>query len=90
MTPMRDNDFDEDPDAPQAIDLDWDDDEDDDLVQCPNCHRMMPEITPCCPSCGYWIQGESTAERRSRGWFWPVMVALLVAVILVFWFGLGR
>jgi hypothetical protein len=81
------HDFDEDPDAPQAIDLDWDDDEDD--VQCPNCHRMMPELAPCCPNCGYWVAGETTAERRSRGWFWPTMVGLLIAIIFVMWISRG-
>jgi hypothetical protein len=86
---MRDYEFEEDPDAPQAIDLDWDDDDEDDLIQCLNCHRMIPEITPRCPSCGYWIEGETTAERRSQGWFWPMMVGFLVAVIFVIWISRG-
>jgi hypothetical protein len=86
---MRDDNFEEDPEEPQAADLDWDDDEDD-LIQCPNCHRMMPEMSPCCPGCGYWIEGETMAEQRSRGWAWPLMVGLLIAVIFVIWFGLGR
>jgi len=37
-----------------------------------------------------WVEDLSPAWQRSLGWFWPVMVAMLVAVILVYWLGLGR
>lgn len=85
----------DDPDAPQDIDLDWadaaDDDEDeDDVGPCPNCGATVHVLAQRCPHCGVWIDSEtmrSTAARRARGWFWPVMVALLIAVILVFWMG---
>jgi hypothetical protein len=41
-----------------------------------------------CPYCGWFVTEESPAEQRARGWFWPIMVGLLVALILVMWSGL--
>lgn len=81
----------DDPDAPQDIDIDDDDDNVTlEVTDCPGCGRTVLEDAPRCPHCGQWIFGDTTAGRRARGWFWPVMVALLVAIILVFWHGLGR
>jgi ribosomal protein L37E len=86
---MRYRDFANDPDAPQDIDLDWaDDDEDDDLIDCPACGRSFHADAIRCPYCGWFVTEESAAEQRARGWFWPVMVGLLVALILVMWHGL--
>ena len=82
----------EDPDAPQPEDLDDDagegDDDGEDAVTCPNCRRELHEDAAVCPHCGEWIIDESLAARRSRGWFWPVMVGLLIALVLVLWTGL--
>lgn len=81
-------DFDpDDRDAPQEIDLDHDDDAS--TADCPFCGQPVVEDTPRCPHCGQWVVF-SEADKRSRGWFWPVMVAILVAVVLVLWHGLGR
>jgi predicted nucleic acid-binding Zn ribbon protein len=77
----------DDRDAPQRGDLGWGDD-DEDTVPCPACGRAIREDTPRCPHCGEWLFGDTPAARRSRGWFWPVMIALLIAVILVMWHGL--
>ena len=79
-------------DAPQDIDLhdDGDDGDDGPVVECPNCRAWMSELGPRCPECGEWVIGDPVAGQRSRGWFWPVMVAGLIAVILVIWHGLGR
>lgn len=82
------NDYDEyDPDAPQDIDLE-------ESAACPACGGEIHEDAPRCPHCGRWITDElapgASAEARARGWFWPVMVALLISIILVMWIGLGR
>ena len=76
-------------DAPQPGDVDWGEDEED-TVACPVCGRAVHEDAPRCPHCGEWLFDDTPAARRSRGWFWPVMIALLIAVILVMWHGLGR
>jgi len=61
-----------------------------DTTECAVCGHTIFEDAPRCPHCGHWLFEDSPAARRSRGWFWPTMVALLVAVILVLWHGLGR
>lgn len=82
-----DADYDEDAldrDAPQESDLDRED-EDSGYIDCPSCGKTLDEDAACCPACGHWMTEESLAAQRSRGWFWPVMVALLVAMIVVIW-----
>lgn len=88
----RQDDFsDDDRDGPQPIDLDDDGSDDDDMIDCPHCGRPVYEDAPRCPHCGRWIEDDlSPAASRSRAWFWPIVVAVLVAVILVLWHGLGR
>lgn len=76
----------DDRDDPQSIDMEWDDD-DTATEECPACGREVYADVPRCPGCGAWLD-ESFAERQSRRWLWPVIVAVLVAVILVFWHGL--
>ena len=71
---------------PQEIDLV---DDDDVTIKCPGCGRWIDEDAPRCPYCGDWvILGMSPAEERAHGWFWPIVVAGLVGVILVMWIGL--
>ncbi len=80
----------DDRDDPQPEDLVedvWGDDDEESVV-CPACGRAVHEEAPRCPHCGEWLFGDTPAARRSRGWFWPVMIALLIAVILVFWHSL--
>lgn len=81
-----------DPDAPQPMDVDGEDDAADDeaasLVTCAGCGRALHPQAALCPHCGEWVLEDSPARRRSRGWFWPLMVALLIAIILVLWTGL--
>lgn len=87
--PHRDWDEDEDDrDAPQPCDLDAD--SDDDTVDCPQCGAAIHEDAPRCPECGHWVENETPARTTSGGMLWAVIVALLIAVILVFWHGLGR
>ncbi|HOA72922.1 MAG TPA: protein NinF [Phycisphaerae bacterium] len=85
-----------DPDAPQPGDVDpsddfddgYDDDDADEAISCAGCGRRLHVLAAVCPHCGEWVLDDSPAARRSRGWFWPIMVALLIAVILVLWSGL--
>jgi len=85
---MEHDDFEDDRDAPQPIDLDHEEDE---TIDCPACGRAFYEDAIRCPYCGHWTEeGGSPAEGRARGWFWPIVVAGLVAVILVMWSGLRR
>ena len=77
----------DDRDAPQATDLE--EDGCDDTVDCPACGQTIHEDAPRCPYCGQWVFDDTPAARRSRGWFWPLMIALLIAVILVIWHRLG-
>jgi uncharacterized paraquat-inducible protein A len=65
-------------------------DEDPDEMPCPACGRMVYEDAPKCPHCGEWITAATAAERRSRTWLWPLLVAGLISLILVAWHGLGR
>ena len=87
MSAWNDHYDEDDPHAPQAIDL-IDDDDDEDTIECANCGHVFLDIVTKCPRCGYWAQGGDSAEARAMGWKWPVMVAILIAVILVYWVGL--
>ncbi len=78
------------PEDIEELDHDSDDDAEGDGGRCPACGRAVYQGAPKCPYCGEWITGDTEAGRRSRGWLWPAVVALLVAVILVMWHGLGR
>ena len=82
-------------DDPQELDLQWaraqDESDVDDTVACSHCGHEMHWSAPKCPSCGQWVSdGYSVAAARSRRWGWAMVVAILVAVILVIWHGLGR
>jgi hypothetical protein len=80
---------DDDRDAPQEMDLEGFGDESY-TIDCPGCGSSIHEDAPRCIHCGYWLIDDSPAGLRAQGWFWPAMVALLIAVILVMWHGLGR
>lgn len=72
-------------DLPQDIDLE----DDDDVVKCRSCGEEVYDDADRCPACGAWLEEDYPgAEQRSRGWFWPVTVAVLIAMILVVWAGL--
>lgn len=74
-------------------DLLEDEERDDDEYEqpCPNCGARVYEMWPKCRRCGYHLShaDTSTAAARSRGWFWGIMVAVLIAIILVIWSGLS-
>ena len=77
----------DDSDAPQDIDLE----EGDKPVyeECPICRKTIPESAERCPYCGQWLLDDTVAGQRSSGWFWPVMVAILIGIILVIWHGIS-
>lgn len=72
----------------------WDDEDLDDgeseEAACPACGRSVYEDADKCPHCGEWITPTGEAQRRSRTWFWPVLVVVLILMMLVAWHGLGR
>jgi hypothetical protein len=74
---------DDDIDAPQDIDLE--DDGGIDFEECPNCGKSIPESSMRCPHCGRWLSEDTVAATRSRGWYWPAVVAILIAIILIIW-----
>lgn len=80
----------DDPDAPQPEDLDGDEDDTIGTLNCPACGALLHKDAAVCPKCGEWIIDDSLARGRSRRWFWPTLVGLLIAVMLVMWHGLGR
>lgn len=61
-----------------------------DEYPCPACGEAIYEDAEKCPHCGEWVTPPGTAEHRSRTWFWPILVVILIVVILVAWNGLGR
>jgi len=71
-------------------DDDLDEEAGSEMVECSSCGRPVYEDAEKCPHCGDWITAGGEAARRAQGWFWPVVVALLIAVVLVVWHGLGR
>lgn len=74
---------DDDPDGPQACDLDADDDDETPTVPCPNCRRPIPDFADRCPYCGDWIvQASGAPARRSP---WVVVVAVLLIVAFLYW-----
>ena len=77
----------DDSDAPQDIDLK--EGEEPVFEECPICGKVIPESADRCPYCGQWLLAKTAAGERSSGWFWPVMVAIVIAIILVVWHGFG-
>ena len=75
--------WDDDPDAPQACDMDADDDETP-TAECPACGAEIAEDAQKCPHCGDWIVPDSgAAAPRRTPWF--VIVALLLLATFVAW-----
>lgn len=72
----------DDSELPQEADLEEGDDEPE-LVSCPNCGKTIHEETVKCPHCGEWILDSPKAELYRSRWFWPIVIAIGVAMILV-------
>jgi predicted nucleic acid-binding Zn ribbon protein len=81
----------DDPQPEDIEDLDRDDDDDEDEGRrCPACGQYVYAGVPKCSHCGEWIMEDTPAGRRAQTWLWPTVVALLIAIMLVMWHGLGR
>jgi len=63
-------------DAPESIDL----------APCPRCGRMLADGASWCPHCREWIIADANAPRTQ--WWWGIVVAALIALILYLWHGL--
>lgn len=74
--------FDDDPEAPQASDLDDDDDEETATEPCPNCDQQIAEFAEQCPYCGEWITHAAPAASR-RGLAYVIVVVLVIAAFLI-------
>ncbi|MBP7937281.1 MAG: zinc ribbon domain-containing protein [Phycisphaerae bacterium] len=82
---MPPEEYDDTRDLPQDIDLEGDDES----IKCRYCGEEVYDDADRCPACGQWLEEDYPgAELRSRRWFWPVAVAVLIALILVVWAGL--
>lgn len=78
--------WDDDPNAPQARDLDDDDSWDanhaaDQDMECPQCHRRVHEDANKCPHCGEWITPVEPSGAFSKKW-WLVIAVLLMLVAM--------
>ncbi len=81
-SPYADNPLD-DPEGPQACDLDGPDAETV-TVPCPNCEAEIPDSADRCPYCGDWVVQGGVARLGPRGVF-LVIVAVLLIVALLYW-----
>ena len=80
----EDNEHFEGPDETDA-DLLEDSDDAEAVMECPSCGEMIHEYSPRCPHCGDWVIAATEAERRNRGWVWPILiVGLILGLILIF------
>lgn len=70
-------DWEQDPEAPQACDLDDAEADEPELVPCPACGQEIYELAERCPQCGEWISPSARGSRpRSR-------LLLILAVVLI-------
>ncbi len=81
------DDWDDDPNSPQARDLDesdsWDaNDESDADMACPQCHGRVAEDANKCPHCGEWMTPVEPSGAFSRKWWIAVAVLLMLFAIL--------
>jgi hypothetical protein len=69
-------DWDDDPDAPQARDLVGQDDDDDETptFPCPSCRAPIPEFADRCPYCGDWVVQGGRLPGRAK---WIILAAIL-------------
>ncbi len=53
------------------------------VVPCPHCRRQIPEETIRCPHCHEWIIDRPSNESQRSPWFWPIIIAIGLVMILV-------
>ncbi len=74
----------EDPDEKDMpLEEDLKDDEASETVPCPSCGESIHEDTVKCPHCGQWIIDRPRNEILHSKWFWPIVIAIGVVMILV-------
>jgi len=74
----------DDPEGPQARDLEGDADADEyDTVPCPHCGREISELAEQCPHCGDWIVQDAGAGSTRRP-IW-IVIAILLLVLILLW-----
>lgn len=59
------------------------DDDEQAMARCPRCNELIHEETVKCPHCGEWIIDRPADMARRSKWFWPIVVAIGIAMILV-------
>jgi len=52
-------------------------------VRCPHCGGSVLDETLKCPRCGEWIIDRPANEAGRSPWFWPIVIAIGAAMILV-------
>lgn len=77
------NEFEEDPEGPQAQDL-VDDDEETPTEPCPSCGTPVPELVDRCPYCGDWIVSGSGRAGRRPTWLIVAAILALIGFILLY------
>ncbi len=76
------DDWSEDPEGPQACDLEGGADADEyEAVPCPHCGREISELAEQCPHCGDWIVQDAGARRRP---LW-IVIAILLLILILLW-----
>ena len=74
------NEWQDDPEGPQACDLTDDDEDETPTVPCPGCQRPIPDFADRCPYCGDWVV-QRAGTNGLRPWLIVVAVVLIVAFL---------
>ncbi len=65
------------------LEQDLRDDDQAEMVRCPHCDKFIYEETLKCPHCEEWIIDRAASEVGRSKWFWPIVIAIGAAMILV-------
>ncbi|MBN1343499.1 MAG: hypothetical protein JXQ73_12500 [Phycisphaerae bacterium] len=71
-----------DKELPQDDDLPRDDDQVE-MVRCPHCGKLIYDETVKCPHCEQWIIDNPKNEYMRSKWFWPIIIATTLVMILL-------
>lgn len=78
-----DAEFDDDPDDPETYPAGLYADDERAAVPCPHCRAEIDEEAEQCPKCGMFLSREDAPpERKSLGWAFLMLFALVAALIL--------
>ncbi len=67
----------------EPLEEDLADGEESEMVRCPHCGKYVYEETVKCPHCNDWILDEPGDESGHSSWFWPIVIAIGIVMILV-------